>query len=403
MKKNLLIALLLFSFNSFGQTTLIPDPLFEQALIDLGYDLILDGTVLNANVNTVTSLDISAQMITDISGIESFTSLEYLDCSSNVFINFDISQLSSLDSLVCLSCFNPGSSYTFNPNLQYLDCRGNQIDSLDVSPYTNLKYVHCSTPMVYINVQGLDSLEILNCRFAWLPSIDVSQNVALRILNLFNTQLTALDISNNILLEDLDCNLNDLIMLDVSQNTLLTSLTCTSNELTSLDVSQNIALDTFQCNGNHITTLDVSQNPALTYLGCSANLLTQLDVSANPNLQGVNAYNNNLSCLNLKNGNNTIFLMLNQNMNPNLTCIQVDNATYSDTTWIPSFGNLDPGMYYSEDCNDDCSVSLEYLGPEDHYLIKTINLMGIEVIDQPNKLLIQIYSDGTTKKVFRVE
>ena len=51
MKKSFTI-LLLIPFLGFGQT-LIPDANFEQALINLGYDTILDGTVTTANINTV--------------------------------------------------------------------------------------------------------------------------------------------------------------------------------------------------------------------------------------------------------------------------------------------------------------------------------------------------------------
>ena len=53
MKKllNLFLAIGISSF-SFCQTTVIPDPNFEQALIDLGHDTApLDGSVPTANIN----------------------------------------------------------------------------------------------------------------------------------------------------------------------------------------------------------------------------------------------------------------------------------------------------------------------------------------------------------------
>ena len=38
----------------FGQLTYVPDDNFEQELINLGYDNVLDDYVLTANINTVT-------------------------------------------------------------------------------------------------------------------------------------------------------------------------------------------------------------------------------------------------------------------------------------------------------------------------------------------------------------
>ena len=48
---SILIALILCSALS-AQTTLIPNSNFEQALINLGYDAVIDGSVTTANINT---------------------------------------------------------------------------------------------------------------------------------------------------------------------------------------------------------------------------------------------------------------------------------------------------------------------------------------------------------------
>ncbi len=51
--KNLLLLPTLFTFViGFSQTTAIPDPNFEQALIDLGYDTApINGSVPTANIS----------------------------------------------------------------------------------------------------------------------------------------------------------------------------------------------------------------------------------------------------------------------------------------------------------------------------------------------------------------
>ena len=50
--------------------TYVPDDNFEQKLIDLGYDNILDDYVATANINNVSSLYIANFNISDLTGIE---------------------------------------------------------------------------------------------------------------------------------------------------------------------------------------------------------------------------------------------------------------------------------------------------------------------------------------------
>ena len=54
MKK--LILGLMFPIIAFGQYTSIPDYMFEQRLIDLGYDTIHDGQVLTADIVNIDTL-----------------------------------------------------------------------------------------------------------------------------------------------------------------------------------------------------------------------------------------------------------------------------------------------------------------------------------------------------------
>lgn len=189
--------------------TYVPDDNFEQFLINIGYDSgSLDNFVPTANINTITNLDITGQFISDLTGIEDFTSLQALRADTN--------QLSTID---------------------------------------------------------------------------------------------------------------------VSQNSFLELLWLDSNQLTTIDVSQNPLLQNFTFANNHLTTIDVTQNPNLIYLDIYSNQLTTLDVSQNPSLIELLCFNNQLTSLNLKNGNNTNLIAFNATNNPNLTCIEVDDAAWSTTNW----------------------------------------------------------------------
>ena len=55
--KKILIILICLPMIGFGQNN-VPDPNFEQKLIDLGYDNVLDGSVNTASIDTVTILDL---------------------------------------------------------------------------------------------------------------------------------------------------------------------------------------------------------------------------------------------------------------------------------------------------------------------------------------------------------
>ena len=86
-----------------------------------------------------------------------------------------------------------------------------------------------------------------------------------------------------------------------------------------------------KCNGNALTALDVSANTALLYLWCYNNSIATLDLSTNSALENLHCYNNELTDLNVRNGNNANTSNLNFRIqgNPNLTCVQVDNAIYA--------------------------------------------------------------------------
>ena len=74
--KKLLLILIALPMIGFGQQTYVPDDNFEQVLIDLGYDSILDNYVTTSNINSITFLDVSSKGISDLTGMEGFNNLE---------------------------------------------------------------------------------------------------------------------------------------------------------------------------------------------------------------------------------------------------------------------------------------------------------------------------------------
>ena len=156
--------------------TYIPDTAFEQALIDLGYDNVLDDSVLTGNINTITYLNVSWKDIVDLTGIEDFSSLLYLDCSGN-----DLSTLNFIN----------------NMYLRDLYCSYNQLLSLDVSNNLDLRHLDCSrNQLIILDVSPNINLSSLNCSSNQLTSLDLSTNSSLITLQCQSNQLTSLDVRN---------------------------------------------------------------------------------------------------------------------------------------------------------------------------------------------------------------
>ena len=152
MKK--LFCILLFPVFCSGQFTSIPDSIFEQRLIDLGYDTIHNGQVLTANISSIDSLNVMApfglpgQVILDLTGIEDFINLTYFDCRYNSITTLDLSQNTVLSFLDCSATNNSMGQLTslnINQNvfLETLKCSGNQLTSLDLTQNSNLQTLSC--------------------------------------------------------------------------------------------------------------------------------------------------------------------------------------------------------------------------------------------------------------------
>jgi hypothetical protein len=147
-----------------------------------------------------------------------------------------------------------------------------------------------------------------------------------------------------------------------------------------------------------LTSLDLNNNTALTYLHCDNNLLTSLDVSNNTTLTDLRCRSNQLISLDVRNGNNINFTYFFSETNPNLTCINVDDAALSTTIWTVGGENIDLQHYFSNNC-PPTSIKEHTTNKE---LLKVTDLLGRET-KQTNQPLFYIYDDGTVEKRIVIE
>ena len=103
--KNILLIFLCFPFFGYAQKTYIPDDAFEQALVDLSLDALLDDSVYTSAIDTIKILYLSNQGITDLTGIENFVLLNELYCNDNQITYLDLSDNSNLFEFNCSNNF----------------------------------------------------------------------------------------------------------------------------------------------------------------------------------------------------------------------------------------------------------------------------------------------------------
>ena len=159
--------------------TYIPDDRFEQLLIDLGYDNILDDYVLTENIINVKKLELNVfgqnGSIVNLTGLESFSSLEDIEIAGYVSSILDL------------------SSNIFLKRIYVNGQMGTTIDSLILN-------------------NNLDLEDLSLCGSLFMKTLDLSANSKLERLRIENTTINNIDLRNHYLV-NLDI---DLLFLDGS-------------------------------------------------------------------------------------------------------------------------------------------------------------------------------------------
>jgi Leucine-rich repeat (LRR) protein len=390
-----LLVIALIGFVGKAQIVNIPDVNFKAKLLQAGpsnyiastqtpeangtvttfekIDTNNDGEIQVSEALAIKWLKVTESTIANLTGIESFTNLKYLNCSYNQlpslnvsgltnlgFIDCSYNQLPSLDlsgltNLQFLNCgvnLLPSLNVSGLTNLYYLDCSYNQLPSLNVSSLTNLGYLNCRDNFLpSINVSGLTNLQTLDCRFNQLTSLNVSGLTNLQYLYCNSNQLPSLDVSDLTNLQELNCRDNQLPSLNVSGLTNLISLSCSSNQLPSLNVSGLTNLGFIDCSYNQLPSINVSGLTVLAYIDCSNNQLPSIDVSGLTYLQSLDCSYNQLTSIDVSgftflnfldcNNNQLISLFVKNGRNENIAFNNNPNLQYicADEGQIASIQN----------------------------------------------------------------
>ena len=254
-----------------------PDAYFRDYLSE-NVDEDNNGTLSQAEREACTEIDIGAHddikgNCKNVSGIEYFTNLTYLDCCNNQISSLDVSK---------------------NVNLTCLRCEFNQLQTIDVNNNTELSELYCyNNQLTGLSVSKDKKLTVLDCsENPTLKSINVTNNPMLTTLYCDTTEITSLNISKNTELKFLACAYNKLTSLDLGKQTKLIFLKCEDNQIRTLDVSKNTQLQTLLCYYNQFAYIDLSKNTCISEFKAYGNVYTvttnskhQIDLTTIPGFQ----------------------------------------------------------------------------------------------------------------------
>lgn len=208
------------------------------------------------------------------------------------------------------------------------------------------------------NLKGIEafkSLKKLQSAGNNLEKLDLSQNVKLEELVL-DGKIDTLNLKKLINLKKISADGAGIKYIYLKDAVNLEYLYLPNNSLESIDVTKNIKLTYISVVKNKLKSLDVLKNTLLEKLGCYDNEIEYLDLSKSKNLIELVTHRNNLGYLNMKNGNNKRMSSFAAFNNPNLSCIQVDDAKWSTDVMSK---DIDDTASFSEDCSNVWQVYTE--------------------------------------------
>lgn len=352
MKKTVILSIVTTILVSLAnaQNVNIPDPILKNYLVNHWYnpggiaaptvflDANNDGEIQYSEAASYTSDPVNGSFnmgglgISDLTGIEAFTSIKQIFVNNNQLTSININGCLALETLNCSG--NPLTTLSINnPSLKKIDAYG------------------CSS-LTSVNVSGNNTLIEFNCH----------NNPNLTSFNLTGLTLEKLNISNNPLLTSFP----------PVNYPALTRLYIDNCGLTSLDLSNYSSLQYLTCNGNQLSSLNLANGNPQSFI--------QIDASGNPNLTCItvdnvyianylwgggnpyifdswSSFNTNCTtgpCLvNIPDANFKAALVantaINTNANNEIECteaiaytgvINVDNIVIADLTGIEAFINI---------------------------------------------------------------
>lgn len=252
---------------------------FEEAAavkeLQLGFDLKPESTVDCVTditgleyFTSLETLSLKFNKVSDIKPIEGISTLKVLILGENPISSINLDALGELTDLRLYGTNISDIDLTKTPKLESLYLQRTNVSKVDLTPLQSLDQAllnKCSslTEIKASNLPSITRIDAVECN---LKSFEISDCPSLRELHLNSNKLTSIKMTNLAMLMRLNVYDNQLTSIDVSNLPLLMWLFVFDNQLTSIDLSANVPLREFRASNNPLTEVNLSTNENLVSL-----------------------------------------------------------------------------------------------------------------------------------------
>ena len=252
---------------------------FEEAAavkeLQLGFDLKPESTVDCVTditgleyFTSLETLSLKFNQVSDIKPIEGISTLKVLILGENPISSINLDKLGELTDLRLYGTNISDIDLTKTPKLESLYLQRTNVSKVDLTPLQSLDQAllnKCSslTEIKASNLPSLTRIDAIECN---LKSFEISDCPSLRELHLNSNKLTSIKMTNLAMLMRLNVYDNQLTSIDVSNLPFLMWLFVYDNQLTSIDLSANVPLREFRASNNPLTEVNLSTNENLVSL-----------------------------------------------------------------------------------------------------------------------------------------
>lgn len=252
---------------------------FEEAAavkeLQLGFDVEPESTVDCVTditgleyFTSLETLSLKYNRVSDIKPIEGISTLKVLILGENPISSINLDALGELTDLRLYGTNISDIDLTKTPKLESLYLQRTNVSKVDLTPLQSLDQAllnKCSslTEIKASNLPSITRIDAVECN---LKSFEISDCPSLRELHLNSNKLTSIKMTNLAMLMRLNVYDNQLTSIDVSNLPLLMWLFVFDNQLTSIDLSANVPLREFRASNNPLTEVNLSTNENLVSL-----------------------------------------------------------------------------------------------------------------------------------------
>lgn len=252
---------------------------FEEAAavkeLQLGFDLKPESTVDCVTditgleyFTSLETLSLKFNSVSDIKPIEGISTLKVLILGENPISSINLDKLGELTDLRLYGTNISDIDLTKTPKLESLYLQRTNVSKVDLTQLQSLDQAllnKCSslTEIKASNLPSITRIDAVECN---LKSFEISDCPSLRELHLNSNKLTSIKMTNLAMLMRLNVYDNQLTSIDVSNLPLLMWLFVFDNQLTSIDLSANVPLREFRASNNPLTEVNLSTNENLVSL-----------------------------------------------------------------------------------------------------------------------------------------